>query len=101
MDFDPKSRPHPPLASPRGARVRVGVLDPRRVRVFAFATITLSLFGAAALSILSVWDYVHRDVGWRAIATFGIVIATMAAFTIVNEFFGAALRPPADAAPTA
>jgi len=30
-------------------------------------------------------------VGWRAIATLGIVVATMVAFTLVNEFFGASL----------
>jgi hypothetical protein len=82
---------------PRGPRPRLGVLDPRRVRMAAFGTIVLSLFGTAALCILSVWDYVHHDVGWRAIATFVIVIATMAAFTLVNEFFGASLPPSTSA----
>ncbi len=79
------------LPNPREPRPRVGVFDPRRVRTFSFAMISLSIFGAGTFCILSVWNYVPHDVGWRAIATLGIVVATMVAFTLVNEFFGASL----------
>ena len=79
------------LPNPREPRRRVGVFDPRRVRTFSFAMISLSIFGAGTFCILSVWNYVRHDVGWRAIATLGIVVATMVAFTVVNEFFGASL----------
>jgi hypothetical protein len=79
------------LPNPREPRRRVGVFDPRRVRTFSFAMISLSIFGAGTFCILSVWNYVRHDVGWRAIATLGIVVATMVAFTLVNEFFGASL----------
>jgi hypothetical protein len=79
------------LPNPREPRRRVGVFDPRRVRTFSFAMISLSIFGAGTLCILSVWNYVRHDVGWRAIATLGIVVATMVAFMLVNEFFGASL----------
>jgi hypothetical protein len=81
----------PGLPNAREPRPRVGVFDPRRVRTFSFAMISLSIFGAGTFCILSVWNYVRHDVGWRAIATLGIVVATMVAFTLVNEFFGASL----------
>jgi len=96
--FDPKSSslPNPRFASEnfvKPSRMRIGVLDPRRIRLVVFGAIAASMFGAAGLCILSVWNYVARDVSWRAIATLVIVIATTVAFTLVNEFFGATIPP--------
>ena len=70
---------------------RKGILNPRRVRVISFGVITLGLFATALLCVLAIWDYASRDTAWRALATLGVLAATLGIFTVVNEKFGARL----------
>ncbi|MGQ0552987.1 MAG: hypothetical protein ACT4PU_07180 [Planctomycetota bacterium] len=70
---------------------RRGVLNPRRVRVFSFGIIVLGLFATALLCVLAIWDYASRDTAWRALATLGVLAATLGIFTVINEMFGARL----------
>ena len=59
------------------------------MRFVSFAVITLALFGAAVLCVLAIWDYTTRGNAWRAMATLGVIVGTMLAFTVLNEVFGA------------
>jgi hypothetical protein len=68
-----------------------GVFSPRGVRLAAFVVVSLCLLAASAMCILAVWDYVGQDSAWRMLATMGIVVAATAAFTALNEAFGAML----------
>ncbi len=83
----------PPLqATPSASRTRRGVLNATYVRVAAFAFIGLSIFASAVVCLLAVWDYADRDTAWKALASLGIIAASMAGFVVVNESFGRSLR---------
>ncbi len=78
--------PRTPGVEPRPRRR--GVFDPKGVRVFSFGVISLGLFATALLSVLAIWDYASRDTAWRAVATLGVLAATLGIFTVINEMFG-------------
>jgi predicted branched-subunit amino acid permease len=72
-----------------------GVFDPRFVRLISFSVISIALFGTALLCVLAIWDYASRDTAWRALATLGVLAATVMFFSVINEMFGSTHHGPA------
>ncbi len=73
-------------------RRRIGVISPRRVRVVAFAVISLSLVATAACCLAAVWEYVDREVALRALGSFGIITLATALLVALNEGFGPTIK---------
>lgn len=65
-----------------------GLLSPEKVKLFAFVVITLCLIISATVAILAIWDYADRDVLWRTVATCLVLAGAVAAFAVINTFFG-------------
>ncbi|HKJ77491.1 MAG TPA: hypothetical protein VKA64_09840 [Gammaproteobacteria bacterium] len=65
-----------------------GLLSPEKVKLFAFVVITLCLIISATVAIMAIWDYADRDVLWRTVATCLVLAGAVAAFAVINTFFG-------------
>jgi hypothetical protein len=67
---------------------RRGFLDPKKIKTFAFWTITLCILISVLASILAIWNFADTDTLWRTVATCVVVAGGTAAFAVVNSAFG-------------
>jgi len=65
-----------------------GFLNPRTIRLFSFATISICIVGSVFVSILAIWDFTKTDVWYRSLATLAVIAIGTAIFAVVNEKFG-------------
>ena len=73
-----------PTREPR----RKGFLNPRTIKLFSFATISICIVGSVFVSILAIWDFTKSDVWYRSLATLAVIAIGTAIFAVVNEKFG-------------
>lgn len=80
----------PPITSPapRPRRPAKGFFPPRRVKAAAFYIISLCILASVFVSLLAIWDFAKKDALWRLIASFLVVAAGTALFSVVNGLFG-------------
>jgi hypothetical protein len=65
-----------------------GFLNPRTIKLFSFATISICIVGSVFVSILAIWDFTKTDVWYRSLATLAVIAIGTAIFAVMNEKFG-------------
>ncbi len=65
-----------------------GFIDSRKVKAFAFITITLCVLFSVVISIMAIWDFARQGILYRTLATLGVVSLGSLLFSIINERFG-------------
>ena len=82
----------PVLTNPSGAvrsgKRAKGFFPPEIVRTVSFYIISLCIVASVVVCILAIWDFAKKDSLWRLIASFLVVAAGTALFTLVNNVFG-------------
>ena len=68
--------------------VKKPVLDKKSVNRVFFLLITCGLLLVGSLAILAIWDYVSKDVAWKAFSTLLVLMAAAAVFSFINERLG-------------
>ena len=85
---------------------RVGVVNPRVVRLVGFVVITTALVLTALSCLIAIWMIGGggADIAMRALGSFGIITCSVVIFIVLNEGF-ASPKPPdidsGDASPDA
>lgn len=65
-----------------------GIINPDKLRSFAFFIILISIFICAALCIVAIWGFAGNDVIWRSASTCLVVILSTIVIVMINEAFG-------------
>lgn len=75
----------PPAPARRRQR---GFFPPRVVRAVSFYIISFCIAASVVVCILAIWDFTKKDALWRLVASFVVVGAGTALFSMVNGVFG-------------
>ena len=67
---------------------RRGFLNPRKIKIFSFITISICIVCSVMVSILAIWDFTKSDALYRSLATLAVIAIGTAIFSVVNEKFG-------------
>jgi hypothetical protein len=67
---------------------RKGFLNPRKIKIFSFITISICIVCSVMVSILAIWDFTKSDALYRSLATLAVIAIGTAIFSVVNEKFG-------------
>lgn len=67
---------------------RRGLINPTKVKLVTFGTITTCIAISVIACILAIWDFTKQDTLWRTVATCIVIIGGMVAFGVTNAFYG-------------
>ncbi len=80
---DVRQNPPPiPKLRPRG------LVNPEKVRMISFVTITICIIISVIACILAIWNFTKQDTLWRTVATCVVIAGGMMAFGIINGLYG-------------
>jgi hypothetical protein len=65
-----------------------GFLNPRKIKIVSFITISFCIVCSVVVSILAIWDFTKSDALYRSLATLAVIAIGTAIFSVVNEKFG-------------
>jgi hypothetical protein len=85
----PAAAPTPVAAGARpiGKKAK-GYFPPEIVRAVSFYIISLCIIASVVVCILAIWDFAKKDSLWRLVASFLVIAAGTALFSVVNSICG-------------
>lgn len=82
--MDEKTQQPPPIPSMSSR----GMLNPRKVKMLSFVTITFCIIISVIACILAIWDFTKKDTLYRTVATCVVIAGGMMAFGVINSLYG-------------
>ena len=83
-----KESAHVSCGTSTGDKRRKGLLNPKKIKIFSFITISTCIVCSVIVSILAIWDFTKSDALYRSLATLAVIAIATAIFSVVNEKFG-------------